>query len=100
MLRRAVAAGSHVDLGWMSPGKSHEFGKAFDRKGRVDDQDIWHAHEPGDRCDVASKVVVEVVIQGRVDSVGGADQQKGMTITVRTGGHLGGDGAAGPGPVV
>jgi hypothetical protein len=66
----------------------------------VDQHDERLACDCGDRCDVAQKIVIEIVVDRGVDGVRRPDQKERIPVARRSHDGLSGDVAGGAGPVL
>src|SRR5262249_34096357 len=77
-----------------------EFGNRLGREYRIDDHHIGIAAEACDRCEVAGKFVIQVLVERCVDSVSESQQQERVAVGRRGDDSLGGEIAASPRPVL
>src|SRR5262245_40485719 len=62
--------------------------------------DERHADDAANRCDIADKIEIELLVERRVDRVGRADQQERVAVRRRIHDAFGGDIATGARPIV
>ena len=100
MRRRADAGRRHVDLARIGLGIGDELRDRFGRKRRHHDHDVGIAADAGDRRDVADEIVIQLVVERRIDRVGKRRQQQRLPVGRRLDHRLGGDTAAAADPVL
>src|SRR5262245_20897971 len=91
MVCRSDAGRSHVELARIGFGESNEFRNGLGRNRRIDLHHLGHPIDAGDRRDVAEKDEAELVVERRVDSVAGINQEKRVAIRRRAYSRLSGD---------
>src|SRR5262245_54835699 len=94
MLRRPVAARAIVDFAWIGLGVGNELRNAFGWKRRIDLYDVWHADNSGNRREVTEEIVIEFVVEGRVNRMCRTDQEECVAVSRRTRHRLGREVAA------
>src|SRR5262245_45052389 len=90
----------HIDLARILLGIGNELGNRLSRKGWLHHHHISCAHHARDRCDVADKIEIEVVVEYRVDCVRRADLEERIAVRKRSHDEFGADIAGGARPVV
>src|SRR3981189_3533227 len=94
MLGGPVPARGIVDLARIGLGIGNELGNALGWKRRIDLHDVWHADNSGSRREVTEEIVVEPVVEGRVNRMCRTYQEECVAIGSRTRYSLGSDVAA------
>ena len=90
----------HVDLARIGLGVGDELGNRLAGTDGFTTMTLGIAHDARDRRDVADEIEIELVVERRVDRVRRNDQEKRVAVRRRTHDRLGGDIAAGAGPVL
>ena len=70
----------HVDLAGICFGVGDELGNGLGRNRRIHLHDIGHAHDAGDRRNVANEIEIELVVERRVDRVRRSDQEERVAV--------------------
>ena len=84
MCRSSIAGGCHADFARVGLGVGDEIGNRFGRDGWICLQNNGHAHDGGDRRNVADEVEIELVVKRGIDGVRRTDRDKRMAICRRT----------------
>ena len=95
----AGAGRRHVEFTGIGLGIGDELGNRLGRKRRVHHHDVRISHDARDRRDVAGEIVVERVVQCRVDRVEATDQEQCVAVSGRAHDRFGGDVAASARPI-
>src|SRR5260370_40611391 len=96
----AIAIGRHIDLTGVCLGVSNELRNGLGGHRWIDDHEKRGPVDASNRCDVAEKSKVEVVIERRVDRRRGVDCKQRITIRGRPHDGLGRDIGSGARPVL
>jgi hypothetical protein len=91
---------SHVDLAGVGLAVGDEFAHGLGRELGGGLHHIRHPRDAGDGRDVAQEVERQTLVKGRIDAIGGVDQQDRVAVGRGVHHHLGADVVAGAGPVV
>jgi len=91
----ADAGRGHIDFAGIGFGVGDEVGNCLGRNRWVQHQDVGVANDASDRRDIADKIVIELVVERRVDRVRRADQEQRIAVGGRTHDRLGADIGAG-----
>ena len=81
-------------------GVGNELRNGRDRNGWMDFKDKRSADDVCDRRDVADEVVIEFVVESRIECIGRGDHKERISVARRTRDRFGGNMGTGPRPVL
>jgi hypothetical protein len=91
----SAATRGHVDLARISFGVGDELGNGLGRNQCIHDHDTGLAADARDRRDVAKEIVIELIVERRVDYVWCTDEEERVAVGGRAHDGFGGDIAGG-----
>ena len=98
--RGSAASRGHVDLARISLGVGDELGNGLGRNRWIHHHDTGLAADARDRRDVAKEIVIELIVERRVDYVWCTDEEERVAVGGRAHDGFGGDIAGGARPVL
>ena len=96
----SAASRGHVDLARIGFGVGDELGNGLGRNRWIHDHDTGLAADARDRRDVAKEIVIELIVERRVDCVWCTDEKERVAVGGRAHDGFGGDIAGGARPVL
>ena len=96
----SAASRGHVDLARISFGVGDELGNGLGRNRWIHHHDTGLAADARDRRDVAKEIVIELIVERRVDYVWCTDEEERVAVGGRAHDGFGGDIAGGARPVL
>ena len=93
----ADAGRAEIELAGIGFGIGDELRNGHDRKRRIYHQHMGHAHDAGDRLDVADEIEGKLLIERVIDRVGGNDLEQRIAVRWGLNDRLGSEIATAPG---